>query len=348
MARGGDMSSTHPVRLAASAAVLTALLASPLARAQTVTATYSKTFQTMDGWGASTGYLAANVNFDAATADVFFSPSAGIGLEYIRTTNTADGSMPDLPTVKLAVARGAKVLLSMYSAPASMMSNGQFAIMGGYVLPASYGDFATYIVQWIQSLESSGVHVDAFSPTNEPNINMVWTAATLDTFVSQNLGPAFATAGITSSIVIPETSGWFSPDDVTTCMNDPSCAKYVTIAASHGYGSGSVDGTGVSYCCSTVTPPPSSIGSRRVWMTEINGGFTKETSNDTNMWVYDPSIADAMVWAHNIHDYLTVADASAWLYWNLASYSSIEYNDGLTDYHFNPAKRFYVVGNFSK
>ena len=114
------MSSTPNVRLVASAAVLTAFLASAPAEAQTVTATYSKIFQTMDGWGASTGYLAANVNFDAARADLFFSHSAGIGLEYVRTTNTADRSMPDLPTVKLAVARGAKVLLSMYSAPASM------------------------------------------------------------------------------------------------------------------------------------------------------------------------------------------------------------------------------------
>jgi glucuronoarabinoxylan endo-1,4-beta-xylanase len=302
----------------------------------------------MDGWGASTGYFAANVNLGASQADLFFSKTDGIGLEYVRTTNTPDGSKPDLPTLQLAVGRGAKVLLSFYSAPASMMSNGEFAVMGGYVLPMSYGAFASYAVDWIQTLESKGVHVDYFSPTNEPNINEVWTASTLDTFVSHNLGPAFASAGLTTSIVIPETSGWFSPDDITTCMGDPDCAKYVTIAASHGYGGGSVDGTGVSYCCSTAAAAPTSIGSRRVWMTEINGGFTKETSNDTNMWVYDASIADAMVWAHNIHDYMTVANASAWMYWNLASYSPIEYNDGLTDYSFNPAKRFYVVGNFSR
>jgi len=84
-------------------------------------------------------------------------------------------------------------------------------------------------------------------------------------------------------------------------------------------------------------------------MTEVNGGFTQVSPpEDTNMWVYDPSIADALVWAHNIHDYLTVSNASAWMYWNLASYSPNEYNDGLTDYNFNPAKRLYAVGNWSK
>ena len=317
--------------------------------AQSATVSWTTTYQTMDGWGASTGYWASNVNLNAPQADMFFSPSSGIGLEYIRTSNTPDGSMPDLPTLKLAVARGAKVLLSMYGPPASMMSNGSFASNSGHVLSEDYGSYATYIVNWIQTLQSSGVHVDVFSPANEPNAaGASWTAGQLDTFISQNLGPAFASAGLTTAIAIPEADNWFNTDFVTTCMNDANCAKYVTIVAGHDYSVGTVDGTGVSYCCATAKSAPSSVGSRRVWMTEVNGGFTKETSNDTNMWVYDPSIADAMVWAHNIHDFLTVANASAWMYWNLASYDSIEYNDGLTDYFFNPAKRFYAVGNWSK
>jgi glucuronoarabinoxylan endo-1,4-beta-xylanase len=328
--------------------VLLLFLAVPSLFAQSATVTWTTTYQTMDGWGASTGYFASNVNTNASQADMFFSPTAGIGLEYVRTTNTPDGSMPDLPTLQLATARGAKVMLSMYGPPATMMSNGTFASQAGHVLPADYGAYATYIVNWIQTLQAAGVHVDVFSPPNEPNTQTNWTAATLDTFISQNLGPAFAAAGLTTSITIAEYSAWFTTDLVSTCFNDANCAKYVAIASGHGYGAGTVDGTGVSYCCATATAPPSSTGSRRTWMTEINGGYTQETSNDTNMWVYDPSIADAMVWAHNIHDYLTVANASAWMYWNLASYSSNEYNDGLTDFNFNPAKRYYVVGNWSK
>ena len=134
---------------------------------------------------------------------------------------------------------------------------------------------------------------------------------------------------------------------MSTCFNDPNCGQYVTIASGHGYGNGKLDGTGVGYCSAYAASPPSSVGSRRISITKVNGGFTKETSNDPIL-VYDPSITDAMVWAKNIHDFLTVANASAWMYWNLASYSPIEYNDGLTDYNFNPAKRFFVVGNWSK
>ena len=148
--------------------LLVCLLATS-AVAQSATVNWTTTYQTMDGWGASTGYFAINVNLNSSQADMFFSPTAGIGLEYIRTSNTPDGSMPDLPTLKLATTRGAKVILSMYGPPASMMSNGTFASQGGYLLPADYEAFATYIVNWIQTLESNGIHVDVFSPANEPN-----------------------------------------------------------------------------------------------------------------------------------------------------------------------------------
>jgi glucuronoarabinoxylan endo-1,4-beta-xylanase len=323
------------------------LVVAPSLYAQSVVVDWTTTYQTMDGFGASTGYEASNANIGGSQADLFFSPTAGIGLEYVRTTSTPDGSMPDLPTLKLAVARGAKVLLSMSSPPATMMSNGQYG-GGGSLLSASYGPYATYIVNWINTLQSNGIHVDVLSVQNEPTNAAIWSAGNFDTFISKNLGPAMTAAGLTTAITIAEHASWFNKDLVSTCLADSNCAKYVSIVSGHGYGSGSIDGTGVSYCCATATPAPSSAGSRHIWMSEINGGFTKETSNDTNMWVYDPSIADAMVWAHNIHDYLTVANVSAWFYWNLGSYDSINYNDGLTDYNFNPAKRFYAVGNWSK
>jgi len=85
-------------------------------------------------------------------------------------------------------------------------------------------------------------------------------------------------------------------------------------------------------------------------MSEINGGFTKSITGDTNMWLWDPGMADAMVWAHNIHDYLTIANVSGWEYWELADYSGqpVRYNDGLVDGVFSPGKRYYVIGNWSK
>ena len=101
--------------------ILPFLLLSLNPQAQTVTVNASTTYQTIDGWGASTGFAESNPNLNSAQADCFFLSSssgscafasASIGLSWIRIqdNNTAN-SAPDLATLQLAVARGAKVLL---------------------------------------------------------------------------------------------------------------------------------------------------------------------------------------------------------------------------------------------
>jgi len=62
---------------------------------------------------------------------------------------------------------------------------------------------------------------------------------------------------------------------------------------------------------------------------------------------------DALTYAHNIHDFLTLIGGSAWFYWNLAAETANGTpapgcNDGLTDENYNPAKRFYAIGNYSE
>ena len=85
------------------------LIFTPLIFAQSVDVTWTSTYQTIDGFGGQTWVYGASLK--NAQADLFFSPTAGIGLQYVRTMNTADGSIPDLVTLQAAVARGAKVEL---------------------------------------------------------------------------------------------------------------------------------------------------------------------------------------------------------------------------------------------
>ena len=42
----------------------------------------------------------------------------------------------------------------------------------------------------------------------------------------------------------------------------------------------------------------------------MNGGATFNSTG--GIWEWDPSMSDALMWAHNIHDFLTVANASGW------------------------------------
>lgn len=319
----------------------------PSVFAQSATVTWTRTYQTMDGFGGHTWDAAYNLT--DAQADMFFSPTAGIGLEYVRTNNTADGSIPDLVTLRKAVARGAKVELSLQSPPASMKDNGSFN-NGGSLLTSQYGAYAAYIVNYINVFAAQGVPIDVVSVQNEPNISYsslgacLWTAAQFQTFVRDNLGPAFAANGITAKIMIGEESDWFNSDLTAATLNDSAAVGYVSIVAGHGYGLGGVDGTNNLYCCHDATAYPLAITKgKHIWQSEVNGGLIVSGGN----WTFDPSIADAMVWAHNIHDYLTVANVSGWQYWDLVTCCG-NFNFGLTDQSFNPAKRFYAVGNWSK
>ena len=123
-----------------------------------------------------TGYWASNVNLNAPQADMFFSPSSGIGLEYIRTTNTPDGSMPDLPTVKLAVARGAKVIVDVRTTSIYDVEWSHSPQMRVTCSPEDYGSYATYIVKLDTDIASRTASTLMFSPPRiRPN-----TGAQLD------------------------------------------------------------------------------------------------------------------------------------------------------------------------
>src|SRR5580692_11688361 len=88
-------------------------LTGSMAFGQAATVTWTNTHQTMDGFGGMT--LTYGTSLTSSQADLFFSPTAGIGLEFVRTSNTPDSSIPDLTTLQEAVARGAKVELSFLS-----------------------------------------------------------------------------------------------------------------------------------------------------------------------------------------------------------------------------------------
>jgi len=357
--------------------LLLALAVYPRAQAQTVTVSWDTQHQTMDGWGGQ-DWKGDNTDYTltAAQANMFFSPTAGIGLEYIRTKNSAcpetgnctvsASTLLDLVTLQEAVARGAKIELNI-DPPANLkyinsFSNGAPGANGTCIPDSNWPALAIFTVQWIQMMNSNGVPVSVLSPFNEPDNHgtyagghCAWSAAGIDSYVGGTLGPAMVSAGLGSvQIMIAENQTWTDfGATVDTCLNDSTCAQYVSIAAAHGYGnSGPPDGFSPKsgYCCATATAPPISASGKRIWQSEINGGYTYNST--AGLWDWDTSISDAMVWARNIHDYLTVGNVSAYEYWELADCCAGEtgspFNDGLTDSQFNPSKRMYAIGQWSR
>jgi glucuronoarabinoxylan endo-1,4-beta-xylanase len=319
------------------------LIFAPSVFAQSATVTWTTTYQTMDGFGGQTWVYADSLN--GSQADMFFSPSAGIGLEYVRTANTVDGSIPDLVTLQAAVARGALVELSLQSPPTSIKSSGSFTdgstgstgtcFTGNPSLASNYTTYANYIVNYINTLQGSpnNVPIAVLDVQNEPNINSsslgacAWSdGSQFDTFVGTYLGPALAAANLHPKVMLGSASDWFDSDFTTACLNDSGCAQYISIAAGHGYG----------YPFTPTAYSPGTAGGLHLWMSE-----TSDSSS------YDASISNALIMAENIHDFLTVANVSGYEWWELA-YQSSAGNFGLTDSSFNPAKRFYAEGNWSK
>jgi len=323
----------------------------------------------MDGFGGQTWVYADSLT--PAQAQLFFSSSSGIGLQYVRTANTYNGVQPDLVTLQNAGALGAKIELGLQSPPCTLKhsyvelgeactdpSNSSSAFYDGSLssngtcltssqsLATSYATWATYIVDYVNTLATSvGYPVSVLDvqnePDNSPNISNLGAcglpASAYDTFIGTYLGPALAgaswnsTQGNAPKIMMASQADTFPYHDwASTCLNDTTCAQYVSIVSGH-----SLDNAVSAF------PSVSYNSGRHVWASETDPAESHP---------YDATMTNALGVAQNIHNYMANENVSGYERWELA-YDAVTnggYNFGLTDSSFNPAKRYYVFGNWSK
>lgn len=311
--------------------------------AQTATITWNTTYQTIDGFGAGDAFCPNESGYDAcnltdAQADLFFSPTNGVGLSILRVQVPNDGSClttcdtTGLVTMTKAVARGARLMASPWSPPASMKSNGTLYCNNGSgsLLPGAYASYATYLKNYVQQFASNGAPIYALSIQNEPDscgggttYEATWSGANLHDFVLNNLGPTFSGAGLTTKITLPETVTTTTYGELSShadaTMSDPAAAAYVGIVATHDY---------------SYTPAPYTTGGKPLWMSEVS---------DLN--ALDPSMTSALTYAGLIHTWLTAENAQAWNYWWLVNGN--QDNEGLVSGG-TITKRLYMMGNWAK
>jgi glucuronoarabinoxylan endo-1,4-beta-xylanase len=321
------------------------------AQAQTVTVNWSIQHQTMDGFGGENGgpwsWAVGNTLSDSQ-ADLLFSPTAGIGISIYRTDNTPTNTFPDIQAMQQAVARGAQIELSMAGPPASMKYSGQFGDgttgASGSCVSASLSSYASYIVGQIQLLQGSpnNIPVSFLDVQNEPNVvgtpgsgnnngfgACEWSSASLANFVQNDLGPALASAGLSTKVILGSAYP-FSNDHFSVCVDDAACSPFVSIVAGHGYG----------YPGSPVLYNDALSKGKHVWL-----GETADQSEP-----FDGTIGSALVMAKNIHSFLASADVSAYNWWELAYGNNGGNCDNcsLVDQTFNTYKRYFAFGNWSK
>jgi glucosylceramidase len=235
----------------------------------------SQTFQTIDGFGFTlTGGSAESINQLSAAKkkellqELFGSASNSISISYLRISiaasdlNSTPFSYDDLPTGQtdvnlnsfslapdmtnlipllkeiLVINPNIKIMATPWSSPVWMKNNN--SSIGGSLLPQYYGVYAQYFVKYIQKMKAEGITIDAICPQNEPlnpgnNPSMLMLAAEQATFIKNNLGPAFQTAGINTKIIIYDHN-CDRPDYPLAILNDAAANPYVDGSAFHLYG----------------------------------------------------------------------------------------------------------------
>jgi glucosylceramidase len=238
-----------------------------------------------------------------------FSPETGIGINYLRLPMGASdftassfysyndsppgGSDPQqthfsvahdeayiIPRLQEAKQLNAdlKIMGSPWSAPAWMKSNNSMA--GGSLLTSNEASYALYLAKFVQAYEGVGLPIDAISLQNEPlhtsNYPTMSMSATQQTrLIKDQVGPLFATEGITTKIVAYDHN-WDNTAYPLQVLNDATARQYVAGTAFHAY-AGDV---------SAQTTVHNAHPDKDIYFTEITGGDWATNFADNLVWNY--------------------------------------------------------------
>ena len=328
--------------------------------AQPVTVNWTDVHQEIDGFGAADAQTGNSMT--SANQSFFFGTGNGqLGLSLLRagvtdgsgdpgsclsvSTSCAGAYISDMQAI---IANGGRIYASPWTPPAAYKTNGlAYCTSNSGLITADYGLYATWLANYIKSLQQEyGITLYALSLQNEPDIcqtydSAVWTAAEIDTFVADNLGPTFSENNLTTLIFVPEGSGYNETSLGSTCGGDSSCNQYVGGISWHDYDA-SLSGTNTV----AADPYPSSWpAGKKYWETEAScvppvgpnfcrSGFNTDTT-------------DALDWAAVIDQRIAVDGANAWLYWWLIDSNSTD-DQGLMASNGTIPQRAYMVGQYSK
>jgi glucuronoarabinoxylan endo-1,4-beta-xylanase len=334
--------------------------------AQTSTINWTATNQTIQGFGGSNAFASSSMS--TANQNFFFGTGSGdLGLSILRVeipdANSGNaGEAGSCATVNSAcagttqgdmaavVANGGIVVGSPWSPPAAYKSNGSVTCSSGdYLLTADYANFATWLVNWVKSMQTyASITPYGVSVQNEGDScstsysTAVWTAATYDSFIATAMEPAWSSAGLNSTVKImfPEMGVYSQTSWASTCAGDASCYPYVGVINWHDYDS-TISGT------NTVNSTPfSGFGwpnnNPQYWETEAScpGASSMDCSTPESA-----TITDALNWGAVVDDRLVNENANAWMYWWIQSPTTDA--QGLMDANGAISPRAYMLGQYS-
>lgn len=247
----------------------------PAVDAQTIHVDETKSYQTMDGFGASLTDSSAYVIYhhlgEAARRQLMeklFDADAGAGISYLRLPMGASDfsvsaysydDMPEgetdpklahfsiahdeayiIPVLKqaLAINPQLKIMGSPWSAPGWMKTTGK--LQKGKLLPEYYGAYAQYFVKFIKAYEAAGVPIHAITLQNEPHYEPA-------DYPGMRMEPADQAEFVRTYLgpafreagitteIIVWDHNWSEPGYPIEVLSDPEARAYIAGSAFHGY-----------------------------------------------------------------------------------------------------------------
>lgn len=231
-----------------------------------------------------------------------------------------------------------------WSAPGYMKTNGvdnnggELCGVPGTDCPS--GDwraaYADYLVQYARFYAQEGIRITDLGFTNEPDLtvsyaSMRFTGPQVVDFL-EVLGPRVARSEAPINrinIACCDGAGWTEQEALTTAIEaDREAARWVDVHTGHPY----------------RNPADRPLPTRRpVWMSEWqpNGNTWNESWDDGSGW-------SGITVAENIHDTLTRANASAYVYWFGASLGATRAFIQLDGANYHVSKRLWAMAAFSR
>ncbi|GAB2686563.1 glycoside hydrolase family 30 beta sandwich domain-containing protein [Mucilaginibacter koreensis] len=209
-----------------------------------------------------------------------------------------------IPVLKkiIALNPSIKILACPWTAPTWMKSNGSYS--GGSLKTQYYGVYAQYFVKYIQAMKAEGITIDAITPQNEPlnptnNPAMVMQADEQNSFIKNNLGPAFRNAGINTKIICYDHNT-DRIDYPIILLSDPVTSQYVDGSAFHLY-VGTID---------ALAPLHSAFPNKNIYFTEQWTSSTGSFSGDLQWHINNLIIGATRNWSRNVIEWNLAADAN--------------------------------------
>ncbi len=239
---------------------------------QTITVNPSTTYQSMTGFGASftdsSAWLVANSPLRSQIMTKLFSPTNGIGLDFLRQPIGASDfsqslfSYDDMPSGQtdptlahfsiahdnayilpvlqqaLSLNPNVTIMATPWSPPGWMKSSG--SMIGGSLNSGDYQVFADYLTKFVQAYDAAGVPISLITAQNEPEYSpsnypgSTFTASQEASFIGNNLGPDLQKAGLSTKIIAYDHN-WNDTTFPETVLGDPTAGPYTAGVAWHCY-----------------------------------------------------------------------------------------------------------------